>query len=305
MRLGFPGIEAKSQELAPPVCPLCGSSRGKALFAQRNHTLVACDVCELFFIHPYPKDLCRHHEAVSNYAYEELQVLNATRHYQNEVIFYRRYFDLIDQASSDSTSILDVGCGCGHLLERLRSRPNFYRAGIELNRQRAQVARIAAGCEVLEVPIEDFRSTRRFDVITLMNVLSHVPALDELFEKLRSLLTERGKIVLRTGEMKREVKKSAIFDWEFPDHLQFLGLKTLEYISQRHRLQIQTCLRTALSSELFAPYTWKMKGRSAVRNAIKGSVARVPFSLALLARCYEFVHKESIYSSFVVLRATP
>lgn len=70
----------------------------------------------------------------------------------------------------------------GHLLERLGLRPNFYRACIELNRQLAEVARSVARCEVFEVSIEEFRCTRRFDVITPLNVLSHVPALNELFE---------------------------------------------------------------------------------------------------------------------------
>jgi len=153
--------------------------------------------------------------------------------------------------------------------------------GIELNRKRAKFARTVAQCEIFEVPIEELDCTRRFDVITLMNVLSHIPDIRQLFEKLRGLLAERGKVILKTGEMKRDVKRSAIFDWEFPDHLHFLGWRTLEYISAEHGLQIRKHLRTSLSSERFASTTWKMKGRSSVRNTIKGVVARLPFALPI------------------------
>jgi SAM-dependent methyltransferase len=304
LELAEQNVQTKSAGLAIPVCPLCGSSNGKSMFTQRGHTLIACDVCELFFIYPYPRDIDHHHEAVSDYAYEELEVLGIQRQYQNEILFYTRFFDLVDKECSDASVILDVGCGCGHLLERLASHRNLHRAGIELNRERAAMARKVARCEIFEVPIEDFRSPTHFDVVILMNVFSHVPAIDRLFEKLRSILTERGRVILKTSEMKDDVRESAVSDWAFPDHIHFLGMKTLEYICRRHGFQIQTHLRNPLSKERFAPYTWKMKGRSAFRNVIKGSVVRVPFALPALARYYDLVHKQSMYSSFMVLRAS-
>ena len=79
--------------------------------------------------------------------------------------------------------------------------------------------------------------------------------------------------------------------------------ETLEYISTRHGLQIRKHLRTSLSNERFASATWKMKGRSSIRNAIKRGVARFPFALPLLTKCHEAVHKGSVSSSFIVLQA--
>ena len=294
--------QAKIVARVSPVCPLCGSSQAKALFAQRGYSLMACGVCELFFIDPYPRDIDRQHEVVATHAYEDFQLLDTAKHYEYEVNFYRKYFDLIERECLQATSILDIGCGCGHLLERLAARPGLYRAGVELNRQRAEQARRVAHCEVFDMPIEDFPPTKHFDVITLINVFSHIPGIDRLFEKLRSLLNENGKIILKTGEMSRDVKKSAIFDWEIPDHLQFLGLNTLEFLAQKHGFEIQTHRRTALSKELFAPGTWRMKGRSVVRNGIKSTVARVSFALPVLEQIYELIHRSSVFSSFIVLR---
>jgi hypothetical protein len=103
--------------------------------------------------------------------------------------------------------------------------------------------------------------------------------------------------------MKRDVKKSAIFDWEFPDHLQFLGSRTIDYISAKSGFRVRRHLRVPLARERFAASTWRMQGRSGLRNALKTGVARVPFALTLLATCYNAVHGASISSSFIVLEA--
>src|SRR6267154_939006 len=287
-----------------PVCPLCGTSENNALFAQRGYTLMACSVCDLFFINPYPKDIKSQHEVVATHGYEDFQLLEAARHYEYEMHFYNDYFKLIEQECLEATSILDVGCGCGHLLERLAVYPRLYRVGIELNRERAALARRVARCDVHDVAIEDFPATRPFDVITLINVFSHIPGIDRLFVKLRSLLTDKGKIVLKTGEMRNDVRKSAIFDWEIPDHLQFMGLNTLVYLAQKYGFEIQSHQRIPLSKELFAPERWRTKGRSAVCNKIKSSVARTSFALPLMERLYKFMHGSSIFSSSIVLRVS-
>ena len=303
--IGIPGqsVSTAIDDLKLAVCPLCGSPNSEALFTQRTHTLMRCGVCDLAFIHPYPKNAAQHHGAVSDYDYDDLEVVRCATQYNNEKLFYDRYFDLIHRECAGASSFLDVGCGCGHLLERLAEYPQLARVGIELNRERARFARRAAQCEIFEVPVEEFSGARRFDVITLINVFSHVPDISQLFQRLRCLLTVRGKVILKTGEMKASVKRSAIFDWEFPDHLQFLGWHTLEYISATFGFQIEKHVRVPLSKERFARTTWNMKGRSVVRNMVKGAVANTPFALQFLASCYDAVHQGSISSSFIVLRA--
>jgi len=303
--IGLPGQSVTSAvaEAKLLLCPLCGSHENKALFTQRHHTLMHCAECDLTFIHPYPKDAKHHHAVVSDYQYDDLEVVRCGTQYDNEKLFYDRYFDFIRRECAGASSVLDVGCGCGHLLERLAEYPHLTRAGIELNRERARFARNKARCDVFETPIEEFDGTRRFDVVTLINVFSHVPDIGKLFEKLRCVVSERGKIILKTGEVKADVRRSAIFDWEFPDHLQFLGWRTMEYISAKYQFRIEKHLRAPLSMERFACSTWSMKGRSGIRNMLKRGVGRLPFALPLMESWYDAVHKGSISSSLIVLRA--
>jgi len=297
------GVSSALADVNVAVCPLCASQNVSPLFVQGAYTLTHCGDCDLSFIHPYPKDAKRHHSVVAEYDYAEMEVVRCATQYKNEKLFYERYFALIDAECREAASVLDVGCGCGHLLERLSIHPQLDRTGIELNRERAAFARKVARCDIFESSIEELRGERRFDVISLINVISHVPDFGNFFEKLRRLLAERGRVIIKTGEMKPDVKRSAIFDWEFPDHLQFLGWRTMDYICAKSGFRVRKHLRTTLAKERFAATTWRMQGRSRLRNAVKAGVSRVPLALTFLASCYGAVHRESISSSFIVLEA--
>src|SRR5262249_12705109 len=146
--IGLPGQSVSSAlaDVKVAVCPLCASQGSSPLFAQGAYTLMHCEECDLTFIHPYPKDLRGHHERVAEYNYAEMEVVRCATQYNNEKLFYERYFGLIAAECRHAASVLDVGCGCGHLLELLAEQPALLRAGIELNRERASYARKAARC---------------------------------------------------------------------------------------------------------------------------------------------------------------
>ena len=284
-----------------PVCPLCKSQDNEECFSERGYTLCACRVCELFFIHPYPSSNDHVHNRVSEYTYDEIEILDPLNHYRAEVQDYKRFFPFIARECEGARSVIDIGCGTGHLLERLAVYPELFRAGIELNAARAEMARKVSGCEIYQIPIEKFTSETTFDVITMINVLSHIPSFDSLFSSIRSLLSKNGKCILKTGELKKEVRKGDIFDWGIPDHLHFLGLSTIDFICRRYGFRVRRHERIPLSEELFSPYTWKSPGRSSVRNVMKRIVVHTPFALPVLARLYDMTHGRRIYSSFIVL----
>lgn len=283
-----------------PACPLCKSQDNEERFLERGYTVFVCHVCGLFFINPYP-EIGEVQHRVSEYEYDEIEILDVTKHYLAEVQFYQRYFPLISQECTEAKSILDVGCGTGHLLERLSIYPGLYRVGIELNAARAERARKVATCEIFQVPIEEFSSERKYDVITMINVLSHIPSFDRLFNSIHSLLQEGGKLILKTGEMRRDVRRSDVFDWGIPGHMHFLGLTTIDFICSKYGFRVCRHLRVPYSDELFLPSRWKTPGRSRVRDMVKQIVVHIPFALPILARLYSMTHGNRLFSSFIVL----
>lgn len=283
-----------------PTCPLCGKQDNEESFSERNHDVIVCQNCGLFFIHPYGNDV---HERVSAYDYDDLEIMDPAKHYIASRDYYKKkYLSYITSECSTAKSILDVGCGTGSLLELLyNENPKIRRVGIELNTERAEFAGRVANCEIYSIPIEKFTYDSRFDVITMINVLSHIPSIDSLFTSIRSLLATDGKLILKVGEMAADVRKDAIFDWGIPDHLHFLGIDTMQHICSKYGFKIVRHERQPLSADLFSSNRWLTPGRSSIRNLVKRVVALTPFVLFILRTLYDIRHGKRIYSSFVVI----
>ena len=295
-------LTAGENAIAGEACPLCGTRALRpAIFRERDHDVVGCDHCDLYFIRPYPADSSSVHENVSEFRYEDLEILDAERQYRGEIELFDRAYPALRDACRGASSVLDVGCGTGRLLELFGEHPGMYRAGIELNKERARFARTNAKCDIYQVPVEQFESDRKFDVIILYNVLSHLHSFDRLFTALGRLLADNGRVILKVGEMQRGFNHRAIFDWGIPDHLHFLGIRTVDFIAARFGFDVTLHQRIPYSAELFRRERWKAPGRSRGRNVVKRIVATTPGALTLLAAVYDMHYGGRIFSSFIVL----
>lgn len=283
------------------VCPLCGSHETRFAFAENHVALRTCCHCDLFFVSPYPASESQHVRVASG-SQARIEILDLQRRYQGEKLYYGRHFPLIAEECTGAKFLLDVGCGAGHLLERLASQPGLYRVGIELNPQAAQFARRTAGCEIIETPFEKFQAARRFDVITLINVFSHIPSFERMFYALRESLQPGGKVVLRTTEMAPNVHRWSQLHWGIPDDIHFLGLRTLDLLAQKYGFTVTRRICTPYDDELFLPSRWRQTGRSRLVNLAKIAGLRTPFALPALKKLYTRTFGGRLFLSFIVLR---
>ncbi|GEM_PF-1411154 len=282
-------------------CPLCAHTCTFHAFIDSGCKVRGCDNCGLFFVDPYPRPSDQHHQVFSQQC-PGIELLDCGRRYEGERLYYERHFEWIAEECAGAHSILDVGCGTGHLLERLASRFDCYRLGIELNPSAARLARDVAKCDVLELPFETFRSDRKFDVITMINVFSHIASFDAMFESLRAALAANGRVILRTTEMSRRVSRWNQVHWGVPDDLHFLGLNTLEFLCWKYGFRVARHVRVPFEDELFRLSRWRQMGRSRAQNAIKHAVLRTPGALAVLRSLYTAGLGSRLFVSFIVLK---
>lgn len=125
-------------------------------------------------------------------------------------------------------SILDVGCGTGIFLDTLE--PAWKKVGVEPSSYAAEQAR-DRNIEVLQ---GEFISVnfprRRFDVITMIDVIEHLELPKENLEKAFSMLKPGGIVVIETGDIGSLTARLAGSRWTYfnpPEHICFFSKKAL------------------------------------------------------------------------------
>jgi SAM-dependent methyltransferase len=168
-----------------PRCTVCEYTPARAdpyfyVWRGRRFSIYRCTRCTHQFVHP----------AVSP---EDQALIYGDDYFSKEGdwvcgIFGASYVDAEPQLRAEAREILamlppppgtllDVGCAGGVFLDEARKR-GFDVAGIELNPSMAQHARSTYQLQVFTSRIEDFPPdawSEAFDVVTLLDVLEHVP----------------------------------------------------------------------------------------------------------------------------------
>lgn len=186
--------------------------------------LSACNDCGFIYMVDRPSD-CAREEAVSNGDYSfagggvltERRVVAKRRLYAR--IFGQMFHDL--WASGQAVSWLDVGAGYGEILEAVsKLAPHGSQVvGVEPMRAKAEAAR-RLGIDVVHGTLDGVAGS--FDVISLVNVFSHVHDVEALFAKISIRLRVGGCLFLETGDMTHVHRRRDFHGaLDLPDHVHF------------------------------------------------------------------------------------
>jgi SAM-dependent methyltransferase len=171
-------------------CRICGSSSFSNYLLGRSYQIVECLACGLRYINPQPTD----RELREFYAGFDLE---STWRGDGEERFDRDMREFVRQFRR-SGSVLDVGSSRGNFLIAMRAA-GFSVFGVEPSPKSSEFARSANAIDSYTGTIEEFLAapTRRdFDVITVLNVIEHVPDPKQVLAGLRELLVEGGLLIL-------------------------------------------------------------------------------------------------------------
>lgn len=181
------------------MCPICGAEGYREMYRFEPARwipgrVVRCDGCGTVYKIPSPtaRPLTEYYDgsyADSDYWRQEEAALRALEKILGA---------MIANLGTSGLSLLDIGCGPGVFLV-LAQRAGYEVSGLELNPELAQKARERTGAEVVvgDIATADLGG-RTFDVITLLDLIEHVPDPVAILRRCRIWLKPGGHLVVYT-----------------------------------------------------------------------------------------------------------
>jgi 2-polyprenyl-3-methyl-5-hydroxy-6-metoxy-1,4-benzoquinol methylase len=150
--------------------------------------------------------------------------------------------------------LLDVGCGDGMFLNRMRQL-GWTVDGVDFDAKAVANAKTKYG---LDLHRGDLASAKfpggSFDAITMSHVIEHVPDPLALMAEVQRILKPGGRLVLTTpnsGSFGHEKFQGYWFGVDPPRHLNLYSLNTLRECARRANLKVIRAVSTAANADIF------------------------------------------------------
>jgi SAM-dependent methyltransferase len=176
-----------------------------------------------------------------------------------------------------SRTVLDVGCGAGNFLSTLPADLQKY--GVEPSTA-AGVSAARRGVRILGRTIDDLPPDEFFDVITIIDVIEHVPDPARLLDAAYARLAGGGCMIVATGDpglaLWHSIFRSRFWYASFPEHISFPSLRFFEIWQAGKDAYPPTAVRTRYQDSPFwqAIYQLAAQTAHAINPSLLNAVGR-------------------------------
>lgn len=206
------------------ACIVCKNEDIFTKYIVEGFHILRCKRCSLLFVGERlsQKQLQAYYEKMpDDFAYSD------TENIKNLKYYYLTLIGLISKKISTG-KILDVGCSSGQFLDCLQG---WECHGIERDSRYAQKARLKYGNNIHIGTLQDYESRQGyFDVITLQDVLDHMPDPLQALTKCHALLKPDGLIAVKVHDFSclyALISGSKCYAFTPPNHLVYFNRKNL------------------------------------------------------------------------------
>ncbi len=192
------------------ACPLCGAQQAALAYQIRDwehglgglFSLLRCGECGALYLRPRPtadEIACFYPADYAAYKREALQEGSWLSRRLRVYGLEKRCRAVARLAKGGR--LLDVGCATGDFIALMRRYGNWDVVGVELDVRAASLARERYGLEVLNSSVDALEMPpASFDVITLWDVLEHLPDPRLSLRRMAAWIRPGGHLVIRTPD---------------------------------------------------------------------------------------------------------
>ena len=231
----------------PRACPLCGSYKGSYSY-HLGYTIVRCGQCGLVFIQEQPtihedklydegyyRGSSKHKENVDNENVLDPPRISARLESCQAVI------EMVMQYQSMPGIWLDIGCGPGFLLSRVKAH-GWKCTGIDPSPFATNFAHDKFNLtDVHTASIEDANfKDKMFDVISMQHVIEHFFNPLDTMRRIITWLKPGGFLYLETPDIGSPIARREGVNWEhikLPEHVVYFSESTLRYLLEQLRCE--------------------------------------------------------------------
>jgi SAM-dependent methyltransferase len=218
---------------AATECVVCGSDDQRLYRNQDEFTIVRCAGCGLRYMNPQPT------EAELTDIYGEAYYVSVDSRergydgYVTEAENWRRTFrDRLRDLPATPGKLLDVGAATGFFVEQANA-VGWDAIGVEPSQWAAEYARNELGVDVRTGTLESMEfADASFDVVTLWEVIEHLPDPRVTLAEIRRILRPGGRLVLSTPDSRSLAARLSGRRWlgwrKVPEHLFFFDRENLD-----------------------------------------------------------------------------
>jgi len=218
--------------LAVRPCQVCGATDARPFRAQDGFTIVRCAGCGLRYLDPQPPAEALTRLYAESYYHSDDPLARGYARYTAEAENWRATFrDRLRYLPPPPARLLDVGAAVGYFVEQARAA-GYDAQGVEPSTWASAFARDQLGQPVATGTLEERAfDAGSFDVVTLWEVLEHVPDPRAFLAEIARVLAPGGTLALSTpdaGSLAARLSGRRWLGWQkVPEHLWFFALDRL------------------------------------------------------------------------------
>ena len=229
-----PLFEVDLSGLQGAACCLCRTADCRLLFHIAQFQIVRCNRCGLVYLTPQvPSDKLSGIYQETYWASPAAKDLGYTDYLGDRDLYRRTFRRRLERHVLPHVRrgrLLDVGCAAGLFLQEA-SRAGFEAAGVDVSRPMVEFARKELQLEHVALgTLQDCRfADGAFDVVTLWDVVEHVPDPPELLREVRRVMSRDGYLILETQNERSLFARLMGRRWhhyKVPEHLFHFGPET-------------------------------------------------------------------------------